>query len=346
MPARTSRLDVRPLWTLDLKHAATGVTATPNGQRVAIASEGLLISVAEFGQRSPRTIGVPEPARHIAIDAAGDSLAVVGASRTLQLLGVESSALGRERTRLDTPVHDTCVFSRDGRFLWTVGSPSDDAAEIHCYDSRSLEVIGRRQFKPFAGGCGFMLTQHPHEDIFGLWTCAGPDELWNYWIRLTPGGIELRHQPDLDGWTPPSFNPRGDRFAALNGYDLAAFSFPECTQLYDAMTEPDEDDIWRESLCYLDSPGGDRVLAATNEGRLFVVALEQGEMIAEVALEGHEPRPCHQVYTSLSRQDDHLCTDLHTFTTLRSDLILSVHTNGKASKRTDSLLLWRVPPAE
>jgi hypothetical protein len=66
-------------------------------------------------------------------------------------------------------------------------------------------------------------------------------------------------------------------------------------------------------------------------------------MIAEVALEGHEPKPCYQVYTSLSKSDDQLCTDLHAFTAVGSGLILSVHTNGRASNRRDSILLWRAP---
>ena len=53
----------------------------------------------------------------------------------------------------------------------------------------------------------------------------------------------------------------------------------------------DEDDTWTESMCYLDSAANDRVLASTNDGRLFVVGLEHGERVAEVALAGHEPRP-------------------------------------------------------
>jgi hypothetical protein len=336
-------LPVRPDWTLDLNHAATGVTSSPGGQRIAIASEGPSVSVAEFGQPSIRTINLTEPARHIAINAAGDALAVVSASRMLQVLALESSAFGRERARWDAPVCDACVFSRDGRFLWTVGTPSEDAADVHCYDARTSNAIGHRRFKPFVAGCGFVLTLHPQEDLLGLWACGGPDELWNYWLRLTAGGIELQHQPELDGWTPPAFNSRGDRFAALNGYDLAAFSFPECQNLYEAMTVPDEDDTWRESMSYLEPATGDRVLAATNDGRIFGVALEIGEMIAEVALEGHEPKPCHQVYTSLSKSDDQLCTDLHAFTAVGSGLILSVHTNGRASNRKDSILLWRAP---
>jgi hypothetical protein len=49
---------------------------------------------------------------------------------------------------------------------------------------------------------------------------------------------------------------------------------------------------------------------------------------------------------SLSQNDGRLCTDLHTFITVGADLILSVHTNGKASNRKDSLLLWRAPVGE
>jgi len=106
--------------------------------------------------------------------------------------------------------------------------------------------------------------------------------------------------------------------------------------------DDNEDDRFAESMCYLDSSADDRVLAATTEGRLLVVALERGKVIAEAVLEGHEPKPCYQVYTSLSKKiDDRLCSDLHGFTPVGSNSILSVHTNGRASNRQDTLLLWK-----
>ena len=164
----------------------------------------------------------------------------------------------------------------------------------------------------------------------------------NYWLRLTPAGIDLQHQPELDGCTPPCFNARGDRFVARNGYDLAAFAFPSCQRVHSPVTPGEQDDEWAESLSYVDA-GDDRVLASTNEGRVFVVAQAEGEKIAEVALEGHEPKPCHQVYPVLSRSETHLCTDLHAFAAVGNNLVLSVHTNGKTTNRKDTLLIWRTP---
>ena len=337
---------VRPLWKIDLKHTATRLTATPGAKRVAVASEAALISVAELGRTSVQTIGLTEPASHIAINPAGDSLAVVGASRKLQALGLETDTFGRELARLEEPVYDVCEFSRDGGRLWAVSAPYDKDAEIYCFDARSWELTGRLPFKPLIGGCGFWLTLHPQDDLLGLWAIGGPDELWNYWIRMTAAGVELRRQPELDGSTAPAFNTRGDRFAVLNNvYDLLTFSFPDCTSLYPPMTL-DDDDTALENVCYLNSAGEDRVLGHTNQGRVFVAAPGRGELVAEVWLEGHEPRPCYQVYSGLSRKDDHLCSDLHNFTPVGSDLILSVHTNGRVSGRKDTLLLWRAPGGE
>jgi hypothetical protein len=342
MPVRS--VPIAPVWTLQLDHAATRVAATIGATRVAIASEGPLVSVAANGVSSMQTICLSQPAREIAISPDAASLAVVSASGTLQILELESSAFGRLRARWDAPVHGACAFSRDGRFLWTVGNRPDETAEIHCYDARSGAPAGEHRFKPLIGGCGFVFTVHPQDDVLALWACGGPDELWNYWIRLTAGGVDLQHQPALDGWTPPCFNVRGDRFVARGGYDLAAFAFPDCEPVYSPETsEDDDEDGWRESLCYLDSVADDRVLTSTNEGRLFVVGLEAGERIAEVALQGHEPRPCHQVYTALSKSDDRLCTDLHTFYAAGPNLLLSVHTNGKTTNRKDTLLLWHAP---
>jgi hypothetical protein len=259
------------------------------------------------------------------------------------VLGLDSGGFGRERWRWDTPVHDTCAFSRDGQSVWTVGIRQDEVAEIHCYDAPTGAVLGEHRFKPLIGGCGFLFTVHPVEDVLGLWACGGPDELWNYWLRLTVAGVDFKHRPELDGWTPPSFNARGDRFVALNGSDMGAFTFPNCEPLYSPITADEDDDGLPESLCYLDSPADDRILASRNDGRVFLVGLEQGEAIAEVALEGHAPRPCHEVYTALSQSDKYLCTDLHAFVTVGNNHVLSTHTNGKTTNRKDTLLLWRAP---
>jgi hypothetical protein len=260
----------------------------------------------------------------------------------LQVIGLDSTTLGRVLTRYDTPVYDVCEFSRDGTKLWCVTVPSDEIAAVHCYDARNWQLIAHHSFKPRIGGCGFILTLHPTDDVFGLWVCGGPDEVWNYWIRLTGSDIEFRYQPELDGANPPAFNSRGDRFAAVNEYDLASYSFPDCTSLYPPVGPLDEDDLWAESTCFIHSTSEDRVLAATNEARLFVLSLESGEVVAEVALEGHEPKPCYQVYTSLAKTDDRLCSDLHWFKAVGVNLIISVHTNGKASNRQDTILLWQV----
>jgi hypothetical protein len=337
-------LPVRPVWTVDLPHAAIGVASAAGGRRIAIASEGPLISVAEIGEPVVQSIKLTEPARDVAVDAAGDALAIVSASHTLRVVGIDSRTFGHELVRSDAPVHDASAFSRDGRVLWTVGSPSDDVAVIRCYEARSLAVVGEHRFKPAIGGCGFILTVHPQQDVLGLWVVGGPDHVWNYWIRLTTSGIDLQHQPELDGATPPCFDGRGDRFAVLNEDDVRAFSFPACQPVSGPVTPPDEEDAWAESMCYVNAPAGDRVLASTNEGRIFMVVLDSGEAIAEIELEGHEPKPCYQVYTKLSpAHDQRLCTDLHGFMPVGDGLIRSTHTNGRSSDRKDTILLWRAP---
>jgi hypothetical protein len=334
---------VKPAWTVSLNHPATRVTSTPDAKRIAIASDAPLISLAGVGQSRIQSVRLTKPAGHLAISSDGDVLAVVNASHTLQLLGLGAGTFGYELARLDEPVHDVCEFSRDQAMLWSVGLVSNDVAEIRCYETPTLRVISKHQFQLPIGQCGFLLTVHPQQDVLGLWACGGPDEIWNYWIRIADDAIELRHEPELDGCTPPCFNTRGDRFVVLEGYDLLAFSFPECGMLYDPMTSEDEDDSWAERMTYLNSAGDDHVLATTNESRLFIVGLEQAKVIAEVYLEGHEPKPCYEVYRSLSKTDDGLCTDLHSFISVGSDIILSTHTNGRASNRQDAVLLWNKP---
>jgi hypothetical protein len=104
-----SAFPIRPIMTLDLDHGATAVTSTPEAKRIAIASEGPFISVADMGESLLKTLKLKEPSRHIAINSRGDSLAVVSASHTLQVVGLES-AFGRELARLDAHVHDVVRF--------------------------------------------------------------------------------------------------------------------------------------------------------------------------------------------------------------------------------------------
>ena len=334
---------VKPICTINLNHPATRLSSTPDAKQIVIGSDAPKLSVGGFDHPSIQSIEIARPARHIAISLDGEMLAVVDASYTLRLLTLRFNTFGEELARCDDRVHDVCEFSRDGTMLWSVGLIDNDVAEIRCYDFPTLKVISKHRFQLPIGQCGFMLTPHPREDLLGLWVCGGPDEAWNYWIDIAGNSIELRHQPELDGATPPRFNSRGDRFVVLNGYDLVAFSFPDCRMLFEPVSAEDEDDVWAESMTYLNSPTDDHVLTSTNEARLLIVGLEQGEIVGEVHLERHEPRPAYEIYQSLPKSENHLCTDLHWFMAVGSDLIVSIHTNGKASDRRDSVLCWNKP---
>jgi len=336
---------IKPIWAVNLNHPATRIASTDDGKTTAIASDGPLISVvftAETQASSIHTIKLAEPVRELAIESDGKSLAVINASHKLQLLQLDLSSFGNKLSRCEEPVHDTCEFSRDGTKLWSVGLVSDVIAEIRLYDVPTLKLIASHRFKLPIGQCGFILTTHPQRDVIGLWACGGPDEVWNYWVNLTTTGIDVQHQKELDGSTPPCFNDRGDRFVVLNGYDLLSFSYPECSTLYEPVPSGEDDECWAERMRYLNSTGEDRVLATTDENRLFVVALETGEVLGEVHLEGHEPKPCYEVYRALQNEDG-LCTDLHSFRAAGSNLVVSVHTNGRVSNRQDTVLCWATP---
>src|SRR4030095_9214833 len=125
--------------------------------------------------------------------------AVVNASRKLQLLQLDLKSFGNKLSACEEPVHDACEFSLDGTKLWSVGLVSDVIAEIRLYDLPTLNVIASHRFPLPIGQCCFILTPHPQRDVIGLWACGGPDEVWNYWIKLTANGIDVQHQPELDG---------------------------------------------------------------------------------------------------------------------------------------------------
>ena len=334
-------LPVKPIWTINLDHAATRLASTSDGKRIVIAAEGPLISVGGVG-KSLRTIKLKEPVGHLSISPDGELLVVANASHALRVLRLGDSGFGNELYGQTQPVHDACEFSRDGRALWSVGLVANDVAEIRCYDTQTFKLVASHHLKLPIGQCGFILTIHPREDVIGLWACGGPDAAWNYWVKRNSSSIEVRHQPELDGTTPPAFNSRGDRFVILNEYDLVTFSFPECKVLYEPVTSIDEDDAWREIMVMLDG-SEDRVLASTDNNRLFVVGLGQGSVTAEIHLEGHEPRPCYEVYKSLPKTDDGLCTDFHWLISRHNGVVVSVHTHGKTTSRRDTVLCWLKP---
>lgn len=345
MSIKVPPISVRPIFKIDLSHRVTGLTSTPNARRMAVANESL-ISILEFEQNSVRTIALTAPVRELKISRTGSMLGVVNHSKELQVVSLEIDSFGQQLISWAELPYDICVFSESERQLWAVAAVSDDSAEINCFDTKSWQLLGKLPFKPLIRGCSFWLTPHPKRDLLSLWACGGPDELWNYWIYLTEDGIELQQQPELNGATPPSFNTLGDRFVVLDGYELKAFSFPECSALSPPMTFANDDDTWAESMCYLDSPSSNRVVAATNEARIFVADLERAELVAEITLEGHEPQPCYQVYTALAKDNDGLCTDLDHFFPAEDNRIVSVHTNGRVSNREDSILIWDAPVGE
>jgi len=78
---------------------------------------------------------------------------------------------------------------------------------------------------------------------------------------------------------------------------------------------------------------------------LFLIELRQMQIVEEIHIRGHEPRPVNELYPNL-QPDSELCSDMSTFLPLPSGEFLSVHRelpSASIADWRDQLLIWKIP---
>ncbi|MEG4309571.1 MULTISPECIES: hypothetical protein [unclassified Microcoleus] len=282
---------------------------------------------------------LPDEISCLAISPKGDLLAAIMANGNHLAIVTAENQLVFEEQLPHPPVKfsynkngfQDCWFDADGVRFWCMKLIEGGEVEIQIRDTNSWQI--QRQLlleDPFCWS-SFSFHPHPENQILALWAAAGQDGQQIYWLYDDGTEIHAVEVPCPDDTGPPEFHPAGGEFVVVHDCDrqISRFSFPDCNLL--GICEcpcPDSDDWFRYSMCYLSD---DRLLIDTVEGRMYLIDIDKMEMLDELILSGHEPRPSQELYPNLNEEEG-LCSDLDCFYRFDSDRILSVHSQLPSQK--------------
>ena len=328
-------LIVAPTTTAALGHRALHIGAANSGHVVALSKEGIGSLLAP----DHLTVARFEVGCHlggIAVSPDGKRLAMLEDS-AMTLIALPDLA---EKVRVEDSI-EGCLFSRSGKLLWTTLHSGSDVAVLEIRDSKSCAIIARTEVPDPFESSELMLFNHPIEDRVALWVAAGQDGQCLYWGHYDGCELTMQRFPELTDTTPPSFDRSGKRFLVVSGGCVRLYEFPNGPEL-GRITWPLEDDPPAETVAFV---GDEHALVHSGNGRLFLVGLRRMQIVEEIRIRGHEPRPVRDLYPNLQRDLD-LCSDLTTFMTLPSGGFLSVHQElHSIADWRDQLLTWEIPYA-
>jgi hypothetical protein len=333
-----------PRHTIDLQHKFNWMHGSPDGSRVVAASwsgEATWID-SSLGTTECRRLAnklewlsVHPTERWVAYsEPAGGSLAIeeFGGPPVARLAAVAPSANARPNWK---PTFGSCLFNLTGDLLWTVAAASHTECEVALWDTRGWSPVAKYTFPDPYGDSFWWLSSTPDPDLTCLWIAAGQDGQQVRWLRWRGGKIGEERFDKLANCTPPAFSPGGSELLVL-GEDsvLCRMSFPGLEMLGELAGE-NEDDPFAESMCYVSDR---QALAASNEGRIYLIDTQAMAIADEIGVAGHEPRPIGVYYPTLAAEGG-IATDLACFTRF-GETVMFVFRGSGSDEATHSLAIW------
>lgn len=324
-----------PITTVALGHRALHLAAAQTGHIVALSKEGTGSLIAPDHVSLTRF--------EVGHEVAGVSIAPNGAALAL----LEESAMSlvklpdfAETVHVEDSI-EGCLFSQSGRHLWSALHASNDTAVLEIRDAKTCAVLSRVEVSDPFESSGLMLFSHPNEDEVAMWVAGGQDGQCLYWGRFDGSKLTVRHFEGLTDTAPPAFDRSGQRFLVVSGGNVRLYQYPSGPEL-GRIPWPLEDDPPAESVVFF---GEDHAVVHSGNGRLFLVDLRKLQIVEEIVIRGHEPRPVRELFPNLQRDLDP-CSDLSTFNMLASGEFLSVHQELPPTSLKDwrdQIITWRVP---
>lgn len=234
--------------------------------------------------------------------------------------------------RLAQSFHD-CYFDESGKYLWAVGPKSDEEVELQLVDATDWSMVQQTTIEDrfWASSCSLHGTRD--SSLVVLWIAAGQDGQQVIWARRRGSKFSCEPADQLINTTPPVFSPDGSSFVVLNDDStICKYEFPAMKRIGPPLDSENEDNPFAESMCFLDQR---HILASTGEGRVFILDTERMQIVEEVEIEGHEPRPIGEYYPSLAKERG-LGTDITWFTRLGSTVVFVYRRDGG-----DGLADWK-----
>lgn len=335
---------------VELDHRGFFLRGAPGQSLALAASENGRIS--SFGLASAAQVSLRrrDKIRGLGLHPTKQLIALTeGESGRLNVIDFDGSSMFREEgpgARQGSPRwlragFDDCFFDESGDYLWCAATRSRDEATVQLRESGRWSVVLSVEVQdPFGGSsCSFHRTGKP--EVVALWLAAGQDGQQVYWLTRQAGEVRCDPEINLENTTPPAFSPSGTSFWVVNDDQAACrFEYPSVRQTASCESPCGEDDPFGCSVCCLD----DRyAFVGSGSGRIFVLDARRMNVVEEVIIEGHEPRPVEHYYPSLVG-DKQLSTDISFFQRVGS-LIVFVHRLDRGSDLSgwkDGLLCFSV----
>ncbi len=324
-------LSITPLAELKLAHIVDFLEATPHGKIIAAASPKGDVSVLNENLMTLYNYNIGFPIANLTISPDGQRLAATSNNGQLVIFQIDGKVIFEEKiSNNESEVNYGCLFSIDGTKLWGIAENAEGQILIQYRETKSWQVL-KQALLPNVDSYSYLtLISHPKNEIICVWEAAGQDGAWIYWV-WDDAEMRVQQIPELEEAAPPEFNPEGKEFLAY--YDsksqLSRYSFPNCCLMGTATLEiGGGDDFLSFHQCYLSN---DRVIVKSENGRLFIIALDNMNVMDEIILQGHEP----------CQKKDYIYIDLCAFKTVGKNRILSKHYDSDRGNR-NTLLLWEV----
>jgi hypothetical protein len=260
----------------------------------------------------------------------------------LRVLSFDGSPIFEEAT---APGMLCCRFDSSGDYLWCAARLSKDKVEIQLRETASWRILGRDVVQDPFGGSDASLHPDGGTKAMALWLAAGQDGQCVYSITRDGVRIGCALDPRLRDTTPPVFLPNSEEFLVNEGDDVKRYNAASAEDLAAEDLEAQdlgvcespfgEDDPFDCFMCYLNDSWA---LAGSVNGRIAVIHAPDMRILAELVVEGHEPRPAEAYFPALA-DDDAICTDISSFERVGDFVIFAYHLakpEGASSKREEA----------
>ena len=231
-----------------------------------------------------------------------------------------------------------CAFTRDERFVCTARHIESEIVEVELRDGKSLQLLAQAQTNDPFGDGDCVLFRHPHADVQMLWIAAGQDGQVLQTVRIGADALTITPFSDLLETGVPAFSRDGSRALLVHAWDeVRHYTVPDATLIGTLHWDGENDEI-DSCAGFL---GDDVAIVWTRNGRLFAVDTRAMQLIGEIAVPNHEPRPLSQLY---GLDDDSLGSGLNGVLALGDGRFVSTHQRLPAPplEWRDTMLIWTV----
>lgn len=326
---------ITPLAQLQLSHRNSLLVATPDGQRIVVASQSKVL-VLDENLVTLFEYDIGYQIDNLTISPNGQMLAITNEEGQLLVIQIDGKVLFEEIHPTGSKMYcNGCLFSNDGTQLWNIVEVENYQVQVQYRETEKWNVLKSTVLQSGDSFSYFSFIPHPENKVLAAGEAAGQDGSWVHWIWEDKGEIKVLEIPELENKITPEFHPAGGEFLVVDNLsDLRRYRFPDCHLMGTATLELEED-YFQYYMCYLSD---ERAIIKSENGRLLIVDLDSLKVIDEVILAGYEPCPTNELFPSLADEKT-LCGNLSSFQRVGKNRIVSIH-NNFYEKQQSTLLIW------